>query len=257
MQTTVTKSPDCNCQCSCNPQKKRRKVSETHNENHPIEPIKISKDYKNMNGENKIPVIINSQMECPQRDVNTYVTEQPLRNPTMMDVINQSTNISPSVRMSTETQDSDDLLMQLEKLFQGDPTDDDLFDGTLCDNLNLTSCEFNKKLPNENSEMCEGKTQLMINQKQDNVIENHSAQIKSLDERLASLTGLLVNKTENSTTEQKPEQQRTKRSGSSKWLCEEYFLKSRLFELLDQIGDTNRKKLAQVIKEYNIFLFPV
>lgn len=243
LQTTITKSPDCNCQCSCNPQKKRRKVTESHNENYVIEHGNINKDSKNISNENKIPVIINSQLEYMQRDVKT-ATEQPLRNPAVIDIVNQTNNMSPTVRMSTETQDSDELLMQLEKLFQGDPNDDDLFDDTLCDNFNLTSYESNK-LPNENSENCEAPTQLVLNQKHD-VIENHSAQIKSLDERLASLTGLLVNKPDSSLVEEKPVQQKPKRSGSSKWLCEEYFLKSRLFELLDQIGDTNRKKLEQV-----------
>lgn len=146
--------------------------------------------------------------------------------------------------MSIESQESDELMMQLEKLFQGDPNDSDLFDSVLCDTLDSTVNEdITKKIQNE----IVGSSKTPI-PNQDSLMENHAAEIKSLDERLVSLEMILSNTTENNNMSQdKVEPQKVKsRSNSAKWLCEEYFSKTRYFELLELIGDTNRKKLARV-----------
>lgn len=143
--------------------------------------------------------------------------------------------------MSIETQESDELMMQLEKLFQGDSNDTDLFDSALCDTVDSSvNDDIPKKIQNDN--IGSSKTPTAI-QNHVSLMGNHSAEIKSLDERLVSLEVMLSNTSENNLSQ---EPQKVKKSNSTKWLCEEYFLKTRYFELLDLIGDTNRKKLTRV-----------
>ncbi|XP_053615709.1 uncharacterized protein LOC128678296 [Plodia interpunctella] len=221
IQTTKETSKDCcTCQCTCSLRKKPR-VSESplkKSDNHTLTPI------------NRVEKSIENSNSCPAPQTAPISTD-----------VKQACNISPSQtqRISVESQDSDELMSQLEKLFQGDPNDDDIFEGTFCDTYDISIHEDNSKKLQTSSELQTGNTV-----DKQNVIEDHAAQIKSLDERLASLTGLLVNNNENSSL-QKQEPTKPKRS-SSKWLCEEYFLKVKLHEQLDLIRDTNRRKLLRI-----------
>ncbi|CAG9793430.1 unnamed protein product [Diatraea saccharalis] len=247
LQTTLSNTIDCHCQCVCNKRKKFRKTT--------ISPKTIPNEISNMSTNVKndvsiynIPVIANLQADSPQvADIN-YTTASK-KSPLSINV-NQTkfSDLSHNPpRMSIESQDSDELMMQLEKLFQCDSQEDELFEGPLYDNLE-TSLQDDLTKKKECNE-----TQL--NQPHESVISNHTAQIKSLDERLASLTGLLVNNFDNNVQHEKVENPKSNHKPStSKWLCEEYFLKAKLFELLDQIGDCNRKKLAR-IKEMLTELF--
>lgn len=178
--------------------------------------------------------------------INVDVSNKEMpQNNSSINISKPEIHFSPksSKRMSIETQESDELMVQLEKLFQGDPNDADLFESALCDTLDsVVNDDIAKKIRNENV----GCSKLPL-QNQDSLVGNHSAEIKSLDERLVSLEMMLSNTTENNNmTQDKVDPQKVKKPNSTKWLCEEYFLKTRYFELLDLIGDTNRKKLARV-----------
>lgn len=163
--------------------------------------------------------------------------------------INQSETLhfapKPSKCISIESQESDELMIQLEKLFQGDSNDADLFESALCSTLeSAVNADIAKKIQNDNVGC--SKTPIPL-QNQNSLIGSHAAEIKSLDERLVSLEMMISNTTENnSMTQVKTEPQKVGKSNSTKWLCEEYFWKTRYFELMDMIGDTNRKKLARV-----------
>lgn len=170
----------------------------------------------------KIPVVTNMQTDhlpILPSEVSTSQTQ-------VDNVINQPAKTP----MNTE---SDDLMQQLEALFQGDKDDDDLFTSNLEDNSKI----FNGLNNNQDS---------ITGGSQDSIIENHAAQIKSLDERLATLTGMLANNEQPVVVQpQKIVQKKSKHA--NKWLCEEYFLRKNLFELLYQISDNNRQRLARVI----------
>ncbi|RVE50427.1 hypothetical protein evm_004964 [Chilo suppressalis] len=238
LQSTLSYTIDCNCQCVCSKRKKIRKTSTSPKviQKEETKSYFISNMKTNVPTYN-IPVIANLQADSPQVTDNFGKTSV---DSSFLTTVNQtkSPNMSHNPpRMSIESQDSDELMMQLEKLFQCDSHEDDLFEGSLCDNIETTLQDniTNIKKSNETEP----------NTPQVTVIENHTAQIKSLDERLASLTGLLVNNTDN-VFQEKAEIPKNNKSNTSKWLCEEYFLKSKLFEVLDQIGDCNRKKLARI-----------
>lgn len=234
---------DNSCQCG---QKKRKRHTV------PESPMHVERQLSNFNDNltnTHIPTAAhlhyNYNTPYPRLTCDTVPPMQMQSEVQMMTPAKKSSPM-PIKRMSVESQDSDELMMQLEKLFQGEANDDDLFEGALCDKTDSVSDEQLKK----NNCIMESN---MNNSIQDSVIENHSAQIKLLDERLASLAGLLVS---NENVPLKTEIPKNRKSGYSKWLCEEYFLKQKLYELLDQIGDTDRKKLEKVCSIFNIiFLF--
>ncbi|XP_023950637.1 uncharacterized protein LOC112054925 [Bicyclus anynana] len=223
VQATMISTKDCNCQCSCNQRKKVKRTSESPTQmNENIEQLTLNNNNVTQNSNN---IVIE-----PQNDKS---------------IANNNTSPKTNIRMSIDMPDSDDLTQQLDKLFQLDKldeNDDDLFDSALCmtddskiidDSLiQLKPVIQEVNLPNEDRQ------------------DSH----KCLDERLALISGILVN---NETVTQDPvnvipkliEHKRT-----SKWLCEEYFQKVKLYELLDQIRDCDRKKYARV-KERLLLLF--
>ncbi|KAJ0172247.1 hypothetical protein K1T71_012220 [Dendrolimus kikuchii] len=245
VQTKQSRMNDCNCQCTSNQIKRRRKSSDTNK--HDVNSFQItstSDSLKTFQEIYKIPVAINLNSVTPQQVfVQGSLQTQPSSNCQIIEKPKAQTQIS----VESRTSESDELLMQLEKLFQGDPNDDDLFEGTLCETVDSTTFEDHTRKDNEGPASQNSNLQ-------DNVIEAHAAQIKSLDERLATLAGLLVNNNDSATNQQETENTKSKRDGVSKWICEEYFLKTKLYELLYQIGETNRKELAR-IKELFIDLF--
>ncbi|XP_063832594.1 uncharacterized protein LOC135081740 [Ostrinia nubilalis] len=249
-QTEPINVNDCMCQCACNSQKKRRKVPMSPVGNH-IDKLNngTAAEYQNTNQPvYTIPVIENLHVDSPQMaKEKNLISDQTLQTQGMPVMLTKPNMLSmnQSTRMSIESQDSDDLMQQMEKLFQGDSQEDDIFEGGLCDAYETIVHEDGAKKSTEpNSASIP-----------ESVIENHAAQIKSLDERVSSLVGLLVNTNDNNIPQEKPEENpKIKKRNSSKWICEEYFLKLKLYELLDEIGDKNRKKLAR-IKEMFTELF--
>ncbi|XP_021191079.3 uncharacterized protein LOC110376802 [Helicoverpa armigera] len=228
-----------NCQCSHVKRKRHRESTSPKQDDKQLSSL-VSNDKSNT------PVAANShcQTAYPPLASNNL---PPMQTQTEVPTVEPVQHMAPlqNKRMSVESQDSDELMMQLEKLFQGDANDDDLFEGALYDKLDTTQEDQTKK----NTTLLDN---TVNNSRQDAVIENHAAQIRSLDERLANLAGMLVSNDNN--VPQKTDVQKQRRSGSSKWLCEEYFLKQKLHELLDQIGDTDRKALDK-IKEKFAYLF--
>ncbi|CAB3233521.1 unnamed protein product [Arctia plantaginis] len=247
-QTACNTIKENNCQCGLNKRKRKNITSMSPkpalNETYP-DLLAIT---DNSNGHN--------DNYCAPLSINTSCSSSIPKNEALpvAQIINQpntTTTITTPPQLNYQASvesDPDELMMQLEKLFQGDQNDDDIFEGALCDKLDTTLDDHTKKVTNIIMETSK------INATHDAVIENHAAQIKSLDERLASLTGLLVPSGDTTVQTQKPENQKPKKSSSSKWLCEEYFLKQKLYELLDQIGDNNRKHLEK-IKEKFIYYF--
>lgn len=259
-QTSFGKS-NCDCQCTCNLRKKRGKPSESlpitcNNNRKSLDTALSTANVNNCQPIFNIPVIENLQTDKPQMAKDFYFTNQTMSDTNSGAVLNSSnvSTLKPCTRLSVESQDSDGLMLQLEKLFQGDSQEDDLFEGGFGDTYD-SSTQFDPMKNSSNDIQTSG-------QIQDSVIEDHAAQIKSLDERLASLAGLLVNNNNESTNvpQEKAEYSKNKKHNSSKWICEEYFLKSKLYEVLDEIGDSNRKKLARVnntllsVNSYNYVL---
>lgn len=222
------------CQCELTKRKRRHVNSVSPKplpvQNYPPESIVVSDNSNSYSGYEYVPInsTLTTLPKIPQSVTN--ITAQGNANSPL-----------PNHRGSIES-DPDELMLQLEKLFQGDQNDNDIFEGVLCDRLDMLDDSTKKAATHI---MLDTSTNNTI---QDSVIENHAAQIKSLDERLASLTGLLIN---NDSSTQKTDSQKPNKHGSSKWLCEEYHLKHKLYELLDQIGDNNRKNLEKV----NIYNF--
>lgn len=244
-QTTVTRASDCNCECTCNGKKKRRRISHSPstgmNETH----FNASFDKNaNIEAEFQQPVQLNSYDLQPQLSIasvhgsNGLVPMQP----------NLNTVNSPKPFVALESY-NDDLTEKLEKLFQSDPNDDDLFEGALCPNEYLCN-DTMKRNPLECST---GQVVTQVQDTSNTVIEDHAAKIKSLDERVASIVGMLAHATENPVPQtqistpikQLADNQKPKRK-SSKWVCEEYFLRVHLYELLDQIRESNRLEHMRV-----------
>lgn len=222
--------------------KKRRKASES--------PKIQSDDYSKVTASNNkpvftIPVIENLLVNSPQMtNKDSFYNEGTPQAPAALNQPNAL--LKPTSRLSVESQDSDELMLQLEKLFQGDSQEDDIFEGGFCDSFDTTMHDEIKKSATE--------VQPPPVPVQESLLENHAAQIKSLDERLASLAGLLVNNSNDSNNTPQTRHENTKnykKRNASKWLCEEYFLKLKLYEYLDEIGDSNRKKLARVGTDHN------
>ncbi|XP_059051839.1 uncharacterized protein LOC131846526 [Achroia grisella] len=250
---TTGKSNDCTCPCICN-QRKRARLSDSPkiclNDNLNTDSAKMEQMNTNQEKQFTIPVIENLQAQSPKiAIVSTNNAAQAINDQLL--ILNQESvqSSKPLIRMSVESSDStDELMLQLEKLFQGDPNDDDLFEGTLCDTYDVATHVEKKCIDTLNKE-----NQIVI-QNQDEINDSNSALKKTLDERLQSLAGLLVNNNNDDCTIQQKSEILKKKNRSSKWLCEEYFLKVKLYELMDQIRDCNRKKYSR-IKQKLVLLF--
>ena len=207
---TQTTFSNCNCQCSCNERKKFKKISQSPKTANSMQ-IQPS-DQTRPTGDPLSERMLTSQMEsnAPENISNDMTLSEKLKD-----------------QMTMEIQSSDELMQQLEKLFQGDPNDDDLFDATLC-------APENPQKIKESLEDTQNSLEI--------VKDGQEPQNKCLDERLTLLSGILVN---NDCSSQNLSNQ-NKKSRPSKWLCEEYFQKVKLFELLDQIRDCDRNKLTRV-----------
>lgn len=226
-QTTFSENKECNCRCTCSEVKKRRISNDNfngYNEMHK-KPVII-----NVHNELKEPVPLANVAPMPNQEINLHT--QRMTTQTSDQTMNVSTN--PNIQISSELQESDEIVMQLEKLFYEDPNDDDLFERTLCDTVE----DNNKKYDNEINEV----TKIL-----NTINENQAAQIKSLQDRLTMLEASSVNLNANSNPMQKPtDNPKSKAKNYGKWLCEEYFQRVRLFQILDEIGDKDRKKLSRV-----------
>ncbi|CAH0731915.1 unnamed protein product, partial [Brenthis ino] len=228
-QVSHTNFNDCKCQCNCNEKKKIKNISKSPNN----KDTNLSNNITIQNDKNDLSLITNpvdliSQIEMDMSQNAAIITS------------------SPQIKdqISVELQNSDDLMQQLEKLFQGDPNDDDLFDGALC------SADLSKVKNKESLKVINDDLRSTTNP-QEKIIESKDLPNKCLDERLSLLSGILVN---NDCTSQDSTSIQNKKKRPSKWLCEEYFQKVKLFELLDQISDCDRNKLAR-IKEMLLDLF--
>lgn len=192
--------------------------------------------------------ITNPQASTQALNINVEVsnTEMP-QNDTLLNIKQPETlqfsSKSSKCLGSQETEETDEVMLQMEKLFQEDRNDIDLFDVAFCDTLDSAVIDVTK---NKLNDSIGGSKTFTAVQKQDSLIENHAAEIKSLDERLASLETIFTNETNNITQDKVVPQRHRKVNPVVKWLCEEYFLKTRYFEQLDQTGDTNTKKLTRV-----------
>ncbi|XP_038207372.1 uncharacterized protein LOC119829070 isoform X2 [Zerene cesonia] len=216
IQTTLTMSKDCTCTCTCYQRKKVCKLPEPNSmvyNNTLISMDPNKKDIHNMWKDSEIPKGLDtSYLHNGEIDFK-----------------------SANAPVLPESHDAEDVMQQLEKLFEGGSNEDDIFDGILCNSVDITFNEGSKMshnyMQNESS-----------NTGRDSLIEEQAAQIKSLDARLSTLSGVL----ENSIHKSKTEAVKHRKPPSNKWLCEEYFLKVRLFELLDQLRDCNRAKLKKI-----------
>ncbi|KPI94224.1 hypothetical protein RR46_06675 [Papilio xuthus] len=214
VQTTLNKTNNCTCQCTCNQKRKRRRENNIQNQF-------ISDNVASTPSEKLLDTSNNSLEHTltKETEVNSDMTMKNLPSET------------PFHTHNVETQDSDNLLRQLEILFQDDHNDDDLFEQSLWNDPNPTNEEpkDNKKDNNETENMVESNNLPTVNINQ------------SLDDKLASLAGHFV-ENDNSTKLASKKANQT----SNKWLCEEYFMKLQLYEILDQLRDCNRAKLARV-----------
>lgn len=223
--------------------------------------ITNSKDYSNNLTNQQFDQImqpLQSTVLFPQPIVEKTVPMQP-PEPTPQLASNnasQSCKVS-SQRMSIESQDSEDQVMiQLEQLFRADSNDieDDLFEGGLYDGIEFAYDEQEKtKTLQESLETSNTAAETTI-------VDSQAAKLKSIDERLALLesAGILkssnpVNTTESKGTNEGQVKERKKPS-QNKWLCEHYFQKLYLYEKVDEIRDSNRKKHARVSKSFNCIL---
>ncbi|CAG9568016.1 unnamed protein product [Danaus chrysippus] len=199
-QTYPKLDDTCNCKCVCSLKKKIKKSSQSPKNSY-------------------YPESIGS--ENPQIALKTDSLKE-------AQLSNQNCNTSiVNENLKTEPKESDDLMLQMEELFKGDPNDDDIFDSALCDSNNTNNTEEIKAL----NEM-QVNTSIPIDALQE--------QASCPNERLSLLSGVPVSNETNSQCT------KTKNNRVSKWLCEEYFMKIKLYELLDQIRDSDRKKLARI-----------
>jgi hypothetical protein len=201
---------------------------------------KLDLNVNHFESTHNIPVIcidVDSRPETPTANEKIDIV-QSINNTTCKTIESNNISSCKPTQMSIESQDPDDLMLQLEKLFRSDSKEDDLFESTLCDTVNTN-------LPYNNGKKENGEKDPVV--VQDSVMENYAARIKSIDEKLASLTGMLVQNSDSKVLQEKVEIPNNKKNmTTSKWQCEEYFLKSKYFEVLDEIGDNNRKKHGRV-----------
>ncbi|XP_045484442.1 uncharacterized protein LOC110992450 isoform X2 [Pieris rapae] len=206
-QTTLTIGKDCPCVCTCYQRKKIRK------DNPPID-------------ENETIVLQNKHFEG--------ITQV---KATQFDTCCQTLNADKiNLSLTQESHDADEVMQQMEKLFEGGANDDDIFDGIFSNAYDVAFSEDLKKLNND--------IQNKTNQNS-SIIEHHADQISSLDKRLNSLSQVLEKDTETESHSTKCEATKSSKL-SKKWICEEYFLKVKLNELLDQLRDCNRAKLLRI-----------
>lgn len=134
-------------------------------------------------------------------------------------------------RLSVDSRDDDDVMLQLEQLFGTDSKqqEDDLFESILCNDNELIIDKINENIVQKPVHDIE--------------VNQHSVDLKSLDERLKALekTGALI--TNNEIKENSP---KSKKHLTKKWFCEIYYKKKRLYEKLDEIRDLNRRKHDRV-----------
>ncbi|XP_047537687.1 uncharacterized protein LOC125071472 [Vanessa atalanta] len=239
-QVTLGMTKDCNCKCSCN-QRNIKKILDSPKNVYGIK----SKYIPFKNQINKMSISVDQNfMPTPDNLISKIKTE------TLIDMKSDTSLPEISEKIKMEMQNSDELMQQLEKLFQEDPNDDDLFDGALCEANHSKAIEKNKLISHTENipEVDKSIQNISISQE----LESKETKKKGLDERLELLSGVLVNNMHYPT--QDPGSNQNRKSRTSKWLCEEYFQKVKLFELLDQIRDCDRNKLMR-IKEMLIELF--
>lgn len=221
-QTTLS-NLDCNCQCICNQRKKVKKTSES-----PSSEISTMDPSLSQKSSTTGFIYSNEQTHIPDQDMSQIEDDSNSQIPNFP---------SKTCESIPSSQTSDELVRQLEKLFEGDGNDDDIFESVLCD-----------EVQDESTVNC-GNGLQVDTEKQTPIIEAHSAQIKSLDERLVTLASLIVNTDKNVPEKIETPIQKVKKDNTGKWLCEEYFMKLKLNDFLDQLRDTNRERLKGV----NIF----
>ncbi|XP_041983068.1 uncharacterized protein LOC121736078 [Aricia agestis] len=148
----------------------------------------------------------------------------------------EKAKIDQTIKVDKEQLKTDDIMQQLEELFHGIPDDDDIFEGafdmptTVPEKVTTIS-----KLPEINPPSDTAQTE---------------AQAKNLEDRLAVLSGILSSMD----SDVKPTKNNKKPHRTTKWLCEEYFLKVKLYEKLDEIRENRRTKFNK-IKNTMIDLF--
>ncbi|XP_061379880.1 uncharacterized protein LOC116774021 isoform X2 [Danaus plexippus] len=203
-QTHSKVDDTCNCKCVCSLKKKIKKSSQSPKSSYYPESIGIE------NPQIALKTGSHTEAQLPNQNCNTSILSENLK---------------------TEPKESDDLMLQMEKLFEGNPNDDDIFDSALCDSSSINNTEEMTAL-----------NDLQV---------NTSMPIDALQENQAScpndrslLSGMPVN------IEPGSQYTRTKNNRVSKWLCEEYFMKIKLYELLDQIRDSDRKRLARIKQKF-------
>ncbi|VVD03734.1 unnamed protein product [Leptidea sinapis] len=158
--------------------------------------------------------------ECDKEIMNESQLFNCLNTSTPLET--QSINKINELQAESVSHSAVDVMQQLEQIFQGDSAED-LFDGVLC-NSNDFNYECTKKI------------------QQDTQDKSIGFNNESVNERFASIAGTVESKSDN--VIEKKTLKNKKNSG--KWLCEEYFLRTKLFELLDQIQDCNRDKLLRI-----------
>lgn len=223
VQATLSRSKDCNCQCTCDQRKKVKRVLES--------PTDVNKSFGTSLASNLLPPVPNNIVIQPQIDIN---------------MSNNNSSPKSNIRTSIDMPESDDIMLQLDKLFQGIENDDDLFDSALC----MTDNSMHDKVNDDSIMMSNIDSQQPMMPLQQ---ENQESQ-RCLDERLALLSGILVNNTTVTEVEASRNpvsisnncEMRKTKVRTSKWLCEEYFQKVKLYEALDQIRDTDRNKFLRV-----------
>ncbi|CAG9112727.1 unnamed protein product [Plutella xylostella] len=270
-QTNLDLPKNCNCPCACNmaiTDKKKRKLSPNtiNNEQNYPNPYKgnmsdigiLCKDvhtgFKESESDNlyKIPVIMNSRNETPEAIPISQTNIEQVQTPKMVESdtsVNESSKVATMPRMSTDSQEAEDqIMLQLEQIFRVDSNglEDDLFEGTLCDMLDTTTngVQDSTKALLDGLDDCSKSLQ-----HNDSAVEDQAAKIKSLDDRLAMLetSGVLqattVNVPEKTNYENTMKQ---KKPAQTKWLCELYYQRLYLFEKMDEIRDSNRKKYTRI-----------
>ncbi|XP_047507967.1 uncharacterized protein LOC125051588 isoform X2 [Pieris napi] len=208
-QTTLTMGKDCPCVCTCYQRKKIRRDKQPFDDNETL-------------------ILKNGNFDCITQVKATQVdTSCPMLN---------ADKTNENFTLTQKSHDADEVMQQMEKLFEGGTNDDDIFDGIFSNAYDVAFSEDIKKLNND----IQNKTN------QNNcIIEHHADQISSLDKRLTSLSQALTKNTETETHNTKIEATKSSKL-SNKWICEEYFLKVKLNELLDQLRDCNRAKLLRI-----------
>lgn len=247
IQTSIEDLSKCHCQCTC---KKRRKntIAKSLTESN------IFIDDKNESSLGGVTKNIDKDIKPKNQSISpsnisvlkkldNIDTCNNISNVTSVPQSLQQNIIEPNTRLSVESQVEDDVMLQLERLFheESNKPEDDLFEGTLYNDIFTNYDDHKKEL---HDIVNQG---VKINEPQQIIKDDQAAKIKSLDERLALLESSSVLPINNTTTETtKTDSPKRKQYIQNKWLCEMYFQKKLLYEKLDEIRDSNRKKHARV-----------